>query len=147
MLPFWLTTSFLWVAVIVIALIVEAVTLDLNAIWFAVGALGSLIVSSIGGGLHMQLIVFIVISALLLVLVRPFARRILRPKGAATNADRIIGQQAMVTQTINNTLAQGEIRIFGQLWTARSTTDAEIPAGTLVRVKEIAGVKAIVEPV
>ncbi|MCF2670418.1 MAG: NfeD family protein [Butyricicoccus sp.] len=147
MLPFWLTGSFLWVAVIIAALIVEAATLDLNAIWFALGGLGGLIVTSVGGSLHVQLVVFVVISAVLIFLVRPFARRVLRPKGAATNADRIIGQEALVTQPINNTLSQGEIKVFGQLWTARAADGGEIPAGSLVRVREIVGVKAIVEKI
>lgn len=147
MLPFWLTGSFLWVAVIIAALIVETATLDLNAIWFALGGLGGLIVTSVGGSLHVQLVVFVVISAVLIFLVRPFARRVLRPKGAATNADRIIGQEALVTQPINNTLSQGEIKVFGQLWTARAADGGEIPAGSLVRVREIVGVKAIVEKI
>lgn len=147
MLPFWLTGSFLWVAVIIAALIVEAATLDLNAIWFALGGLGGLIVTSVGGSLHVQLVVFVVIAAVLIFLVRPFARRVLRPKGAATNADRIIGQEALVTQPINNTLSQGEIKVFGQLWTARAADGGEIPAGSLVRVREIVGVKAIVEKI
>ena len=147
MLPFWLTGSFLWVAVIIAALIVEAATLDLNAIWFALGGLGGLIVTSVGGSLHMQRVVFVVSSAVLIFLVRPFARRVLRPKGAATNADRIIGQEALVTQPINNTLSQGEIKVFGQLWTARAADGGEIPAGSLVRVREIVGVKAIVEKI
>ena len=147
MLPFWLTGSFLWVAVIIATLIVEAATLDLNAIWFALGGLGGLIVTSVGGSLHVQLVVFVVISAVLIFLVRPFARRVLRPKGAATNADRIIGQEALVTQPINNTLSQGEIKVFGQLWTARAADGGEIPAGSLVRVREIVGVKAIVEKI
>lgn len=147
MLPFWLTGSFLWVAVIIAALIVEAATLDLNAIWFALGGLGGLIVTSVGGSLHVQLVVFVVISAVLIFLVRPFARRVLRPKGAATNADRIIGQEALVTQPINNTLSQGEIKVFGQFWTARAADGGEIPAGSLVRVREIVGVKAIVEKI
>ena len=147
MLPFWLTGSFLWVAVIIAALIVEAATLDLNAIWFALGGLGGLIVTSVGGSLHVQLVVFVVISAVLIFLVRPFARRVLRPKGAATNADRIIGQEALVTQPINNTRSQGEIKVFGQLWTARAADGGEIPAGSLVRVREIVGVKAIVEKI
>ena len=147
MLPFWLTGSFLWVAVIIAALIVEAATLDLNAIWFALGGLGGLIVTSVGGSLHVQLVVFVVISAVLIFLVRPFARRVLRPKGAATNADRIIGQEALVTQPINNTLSQGEIKVFGQIWTARAADGGEIPAGSLVRVREIVGVKAIVEKI
>ena len=102
---------------------------------------------TVGGSLHVQLVVFVVISAVLIFLVRPFASRVLRPKGAATNADRIIGQEALVTQPINNTLSQGEIKVFGQLWTARAADGGEIPAGSLVRVREIVGVKAIVEKI
>ena len=92
-------------------------------------------------------VVFIIVSAIFMLLIRPFARRVLKPKGAATNADRILGEQAIVTQAIDNTQAQGEIKIMGQYWTARSADGAPIAQGSVVLVREIVGVKAIVESV
>ena len=93
-----------------------------------------------------QWIVFIVFSALLLVLVRPLCRRFLGSRQQATNADSIIGQTAVVTEPIDNVLETGAVKINGKIWTARSTTDAQIAIGTRVTVVEIRGVKAIVKP-
>ena len=73
----------LWVTVILVTVAVEAVTLSLNSIWFSVGGIAALIAASIGFGFGSQLVVFVLFSAALLVLVRPFCRRFLRPKGAA----------------------------------------------------------------
>ena len=143
----WLSDSACWVIVIVLALVIESISLNLNAVWFAMGGVGSLIAVALGAPVPVQWLVFIVVSAIFLILVRPFARRVLKPKGAATNADRILGEQAVVTQKIDNTLAQGEIKIMGQYWSARSADGAPIAQGSVVRVREIVGVKAIVEPI
>ena len=140
---FWLSDNACWILVIV----AEAITLSLNAVWFALGGVGSLIAASLGASVPVQWVVFIIVSAIFMLLIRPFARRVLKPKGAATNADRILGEQAIVTQAIDNTQAQGEIKIMGQYWTARSADGAPIAQGSVVRVREIVGVKAIVESV
>jgi membrane protein implicated in regulation of membrane protease activity len=63
-----------------------------------------------------------------------------------TNADRIVGQQGVVILEIDNQAAQGQVRINGQVWTARSQDPAPIPAGAQVEVVQISGVKAIVKP-
>ncbi len=136
---------FVWVAVIILGVVIEAFTLDLSAIWFAVGAVAALVAASIGLGLPAQLIIFVLFSAALLVLVRPFCRRFLRTKNEPTNADRIVGEPAIVVEEIDNMQATGEVKIFGQLWSARSADDSVIPAGAAVKVVAIRGVKAIVE--
>lgn len=143
----WLSDSACWIIVIVAALGIEAISLNLNAIWFAIGGLGGLIAASFRMSIPTQWIVFLVVSTIFLLLVRPFARRVLKPKGAATNADRIIGEQAIVTRAIDNTQATGEIKVMGQYWTARSADGTPIAEGETVRVREIVGVKAIVEPI
>lgn len=144
---FALSDSACWILVIVLALIVESLTLNLNAIWFAVGGLGSLIAASLRASIPMQWVVFILVSGTALVMARPVAVKMLGIKRTATNADRIIGEQAMVTTSISNASAQGEIKIMGLYWAARSADGSEIPEGAMVRVVEIVGVKAIVEPV
>lgn len=144
---FGVNSLYVWVAVIIIGVAIEAFTLNLSAIWFAVGAVAALLAGSIGLGLPEQLVIFVLFSALLLILARPFCRRFLRPKNEPTNADRIIGEPAIVVQDIDNMQETGEIKIFGQIWTARSVDDSLIPQGAAVRVIAIRGVKAIVEKV
>lgn len=144
-MPFEMNSLYVWVAVIIISVGFEAFSLSLSSIWFGVGALAALIAASIGLNLSAQLLIFVIFSAALLILVRPFCRRFLRSQGEATNADRIVGESAIVTEEIDNVQQTGAIKIFGQLWTARSTDDAPIPVGATVRVVEIKGVKAIVE--
>lgn len=126
---------------------VEAATFQLISIWFAVGALAALLTQTLGAQLLVQLLVFAVVSALMLALVRPMTRHLLRPKGARTNADRILGEMALVTEAIDNAHSLGAVKVFGQIWSARSADGAEIPAGEKVRICSISGVKAIVERV
>ncbi|MCB6366993.1 NfeD family protein [Intestinibacillus massiliensis] len=136
---------YIWVAALVVTVAIEAFTLNLTSIWFSVGALAALILASIGLSPLVQMVVFVVVSALLLILVRPLTRKFLRVRGEKTNADRIIGQQAIVTVAIDNALSQGEIKLLGQNWSARSQDNSKIAVGATVRVLSIAGVKAIVE--
>ena len=144
---FGIDSLYIWPAVIIISVAVEAFTLTLCGIWFAAGGVAALIAASLSVGLMGQWIVFIVFSALLLVLVRPLCRRFLGSRQQATNADRIIGQiPPVVTEPIDNVLETGAVKINGKIWTARSTTDAQIAIGTRVTVVEIRGVKAIVKP-
>lgn len=135
----------LWIAVILVTVALEAATLTLSSIWFSVGGIAALIAASLGFGFGSQLVVFVLFSAALLVLVRPFCRRFLRSRGAATNADRVIGQTAVVTEEIRNVDAVGAVRVFGQVWTARSADGTDYPAGMQVVVREIQGVKVIVD--
>ena len=147
-MPEWLGNSVvLWMLVIIASVAIEAFTLDLSALWFAFGGVAALLLASFGVGLMPQLIVFTVCSALLLLLVRPVARKLLKTGNTRTNADRILGEEALVTAAIDNIAMQGEIRLMGQVWSARSADGAPSPAGAKVRVREIVGVKAIVEPI
>ena len=131
--------------VIIACIVIEACTLDLTSIWFAVGAIAALIIMLLGGGLIPQLLAFAVAAAILLILVRPMTRRLLRPKGARTNADRIIGEPAIVVEEIDNVRGTGAVKIFGQVWSAQSLDQSVIPSGETVRIRSISGVKTMVE--
>ena len=123
----------------------EAITVGLVSVWFAVGALAGLFAAALGAGLWLQITVFLGVSALALALFKPMSGKFLRPKLSATNADRVIGASALVTETIDNSQAQGQVKVKGQVWSARSDQDVVIPAGRNVRVLRIEGVKVIVE--
>ena len=137
----------IWLIILVLFGIGEAVTVGLTSIWFALGALGALIVSQLGLGFWPQIITFIVLSALSMLLVRPFAKKFLRPGYSPTNADRVIGQTAVVTEQIDNLSGTGQVNVAGQIWSARSAHDVVIPRETEVRVLKISGVKVLVEAI
>ena len=125
----------------------EAVTVGLVSVWFAVGALAGLFAAALGAGLWLQVTVFLGVSALTLALFKPLSSKYLKPRVSATNADRVIGSAAVVTETIDNAQAQGQVKVSGQVWTARSAQNVVIPAGTDVKVLRIEGVKVMVETV
>ena len=135
-----------WLIAFIIFVVGEAVTMGLVAIWFAVGALGALAAAALGGGLWLQIAVFLILSALSLMLLKPLSRKWMAGhKAARTNADRVIGETALVTEDIDNTMATGQVQVDGQIWTARSAHGVVIPAGSRVKVLSIQGVKVMVE--
>ena len=144
---FGINTLYIWLAVIVLCVVIEALTLDLCAIWFAVGGVAALVAASLSLEVVTQLIIFVLFSAVLLVLMRPFCRRFLKTKKQPTNADRIIGETAYVTEQIDNIRETGAVKVLGAEWSARSRDDSIIPSGAKVKVVEIRGVKAVVEKV
>ena len=143
-----MSMSLFWLIAMVLFGVLEAVTVGLTSIWFALGSLGALIVSSLGFGFWPQFITFVVLSAISMALLRPIARKLLKPNYSATNADRVLGTTGLVTEEINNIAGKGLVNLSGQVWSARSSqADGVIPAGQEVRVLKIQGVKVIVEPV
>lgn len=139
-----MTLKVAWLALLILFSVGEAITVGLTSVWFAVGSLGALLCALAGGNMWLQIGAFLVLSGLTLALVRPLAKKFLTPGYSATNADRVIGQEAVVTQEIDNLRGQGQVNIAGQTWTARSQDDTVIPEGTLVRVLHIEGVKVFV---
>ena len=137
-----------WIAVVAAAAIVEAETCDLVAIWFVPGALISMIIALFGVDFWIQAVVFIAISAASLILFfTVFKKRIPKKKKHQTNSDALIDAKGIVEEEINNIHEAGSVKVRGLVWTARSASDdIIIPAGTVVRVVEISGVKLICEP-
>jgi len=136
----------LWLVLLVVFLIVEASTVTLVSLWFAAGSLIALFVSLLGGPLWLQLLLFLAVSTLSLLALRPVFRKFIRPKLTATNVDSVIGSTGLVTTPIDNVSASGQVKLGAMEWTARSTSGALIEAGTLVRVDRIEGVKVFVSP-
>lgn len=137
--------SIVWLVLMVLLLILEAATAGLTSIWFALGALAALIASLFGGALWLQLVWFFAVSVLTLWLTRPLALKYLNSRRVATNADRVIGAEAVVTEDIDNIAGSGAVHVDGHEWTARSGSGANIAKGAVVRVERIEGVKLIVD--
>lgn len=138
--------SIFWLAAVIILGVVEAITVGLVTVWFAVGALVALISSLFGGPLWLQILLFIVVTAVTLVTTRPLVKKYFG-KGShkATNADMVIGKDAHVTEAIDNLMGTGAVRCMGKEWSARSENDEAIAEGQTVTAVKIEGVKLIVK--
>ena len=100
------------------------------------------------GDIFLQLGVFIVTSTLLIFLTKPFVEKFTKKdKVAKTNAYSIIGKKGVVVQDINPTFGVGQVKVTGEVWSAKTTDGGTIEKGTEVEVIKIDGVKAVVEPI
>lgn len=141
----WAAIS-IWLVLTAIFLLVEASTVTMVSLWFAAGSLAALLVCLMHGPIWLQILVFILVSAVLLLLLRPLVRRYVTPKLTATNADAVIGSDGLVSVAIDNIAASGQVKLGGMFWTARSTSGDPIAEGTRVVVDRIEGVKVYVSP-
>ena len=133
-----------WLAAMVIFIIAEATTVTLVSIWFAVGALGAILIALLGGGLTLQVTVFLALAIVLLIFLRGAVRKHFAPRITRTNVDSVIGATGIVVTPVNNIAALGQIQVNGVEWSARSTDGTHIGAGALVKVDKIEGVKVFV---
>lgn len=139
--------SIVWVVLMVVFLVVEAATAGLTCIWFAVGSLAALIAALFDAQLWLQIVWFLVISFVTLYFTRPLVKKYVNSRSHPTNADMVIGKEALVTEDIDNVEATGAVSVGGKVWTARSADGGRIKSGAVVSVLRIEGVKLIVEPV
>lgn len=139
--------AFVWLGLVILFLIAEGATVSLVSLWFAAGAVVAMFAALLGAGAWLQTGLFLVVSGALLLMLRPIVRRYLVPKITATNVDSLVGATGLVTESIDNVTASGQVKLGAMEWTARSTTGENIPQGALIRVDRIEGVKVYVTPV
>lgn len=132
----------LWLTVFIILLVIELLTVGLFTIWFAGGALVALACAAAHVILPIQIVVFFAVSGVLLVLFRPMVQEKFNTKRTPTNADRLIGQKAVVKQQIDNLKSEGRVEVRGQDWAAYAADEDQIiPEGTEVVITEVTGVR------
>ena len=137
-------TVMYWLGAAAIFVVIEIITMGLTTIWFAGGALVGAVMAAFSLPLWSQIIAFVIVSVILLILTRPWALKYLNSRTVRTNADSLIGQTALVKETINNM----ERKVEGQIWTARSISDdVQLHEGQKVMIESISGVKVIVKPI
>jgi len=137
-------SSITWLALLGAFLIVEAATVALVSVWFAGGSAGALIASLLGGPVWLQITLFAVISAALLLALRPLSKHVLKKQEKPTNVDSIPGTLGRVTEEIDNIASTGRVKLGGLDWKACATGGENIAVGTLVRVDKVEGVKVYV---
>ncbi|MBR2527760.1 MAG: NfeD family protein [Blautia sp.] len=136
----------IWLMIVVVLVIIEAMTFGLTTIWFAGGALCAAVMSYLKYGIYPQLAVFFGASFFLLVVTRPLAVRFMKKGMPKTNVNSMIGRTAKVIERIDNLAQTGRVRVNDIEWKAQSVEDGKtIETGTIVEVKEVRGVRLIVD--
>lgn len=134
-----------WMVILIICIVIEVLTLGLTTIWFAAGALVAIFAALLYAPIFVQVILFLLVSLTLLFFTRPIAVKYFNRDRVKTNVESMVGRQAIVIGEIDNVQATGQVTVSGQEWSARSWDDkVRIPAGAVVVVVAISGVKLIV---
>lgn len=136
-----------WLCAMVVFVIAECATVTLVSIWFAAGSLAAIVVALLGGSLGLQVMLFLITAAALLICLRSVVRKYIHPRVTRTNVDAVIGKTCIVTTPINNIAALGQVKLNGMEWSARSTSGSHLNSGVLVKVDRVEGVKLYVSPV
>lgn len=133
-----------WLVLFVVLALFELVTVNLVSIWFSLGALITTFVSLVTDNLMIHLAVFTISSILLLLLTKPFVKKMKKRDVIPTNLDRVVGKVGVVTEKIEKD-GIGEVKVLGKKWSAYS--DKEVEENSKVKVLSINGVKLKVEEI
>ncbi|MCI8634739.1 MAG: NfeD family protein [Eubacterium sp.] len=137
----------IWLGIMILLLIIEAITVGLTTIWFAAGALVALIASMLGAGITVQALLFFAVSLILLFFTRPIAVRYINPQKIRTNYEDTIDKTVKITRCVNNKNSTGTAVLNGLEWTVRMQDDnIVLQEGALARVVAVEGVKLILVP-
>lgn len=138
---FWLIAAGLF-------FVIEIATVGFLVFWLGIGAILAMITSFITNSFVIQFVVFLISSTLLIIFTKPLINKFVKiPEEVKTNAYSIIGKRAIVVIPINNITGTGQIKIDGELWSAKSFNDENIPKNAEVEILDITGVKAVVKSV
>jgi len=135
---------YVWLILAGIFIIAEIVTMGFLIFWLGLGALCAMIVSFFTDNIIIQTAVFVITSTLFICLTRPLAKKLNKKDKKETNVNAIIGKKAIVLKDINPTLGVGQIKVDGQVWSAKCEDGTTIKQDTEVLILTIEGVKAVV---
>ncbi len=136
---------YVWTLSLILCVLMEAATAALTTIWFMPAGFLCLVLSLFNVPVPIQVIVYVIVAGLTLVMAKIILkRREKKVQKTPTNADRLIGERAVVTVAIDNLAAKGEVTVKGQVWSARSDAGETIDAGEQVTILRIEGVKLVV---
>ncbi|SHJ49205.1 NfeD family protein [Parasporobacterium paucivorans] len=133
-----------WLLLFAVFVLVEIFTQGLTSIWMAGGALAALAAAFAGADFVVQVVLFLLISAVLLLFTRPFAKKYVNGRSIKTNVDSLVGKTGRVSETIDNRKPAGTVYINGLEWMARSEEGDVIVKDSIVTIEKIEGVKLIV---
>lgn len=134
----------IWLIAVIVFAVVEGATYQIISIWFAFGAVGAMISTFFNASFTVQMVIFLLVSIICIVFTRPVFKKMLGNRIEKTNVDAIIGKEALVIEDIDNILSKGQVKVAGNVWSARSVDGSSIESDSVVSVEKIEGVKLIV---
>lgn len=139
----------IWLIVSGVFFVGEIFTAGFLVFWVGIGGIIAMITSIFTDNIVIQTSVFVISSALLLFLTRPFVNKYVDKDqdNVVTNAKSIVGRKAIVTEDIDPIKSSGLVKVGEEIWSAVSETQEFIPKETKVEILDINGVKAVVRPV
>ena len=138
------TAVIIWIVALIAFILAEAATSALVSLWFVGGSAAALVAALLQAPLWLQITLFFVVSAALLLALRPLAKKYAKPR-EKTNFDRIVGQLAVVTEQIDGLNGTGAVKVDGKEWSARMQDGSVAEVGAVVRILRVEGVKVYVE--
>lgn len=136
-----------WLIAAIVLVIIEICTAGFGALCFAIGAAFSALVSGLGGNLTWQIVVFVVVSLLTFIFLRPVVMRFLdkKSKDVKTNAEAIIGRKGVVSERIDAAQHTGRVAIDGDDWKAVSEDGSVIEKGADVEIIKLESIVVTVK--
>lgn len=137
----------IWLIASGVFFVIEIFTVGFLIFWLGVGALLAMIVSFFTSSIIAQTSVFVISSGLLIFATRPLVNKISKKDAVPTNVYSIVGKKAVVIEDIDWATGKGQIKSEGEVWSAKTKDQINIPKGSEVRIESIEGVKAFVTPI
>lgn len=137
----------IWLIASGVFIIIEIFTVGFLAFWLAISSLIAMLVSFITDSIIIQTAVFVISSAILMFATKPLMDKFAKQDKVSTNVYSIIGKKAIVIKDIDWASGEGQIKIEGEVWSAKTNEQVNIPKGTEVEIESIDGVKAFVKPI
>lgn len=135
-----------WLILAGLFLILEIFTVGFLVFWLSIGSLFAMLISFLTDNIIIQTAVFVISSGLLILITKPFVKKFTENDSTKTNVYSLIGKKAVVIEDIDWATGSGQIKFEGQVWSARTTEQVNIPKGTEVEIEKIEGVKTFVKP-
>ena len=137
----------IWLIAAAFFFVAEIITVGFFIFWLGIGALLAMLVSFITDSIIIQTITFAVTSSVLLFFTKPLAKKLTKSDNVATNSFSLINKQGIVTIDINPLEGTGQVKVNGEVWSAKTQNHLAIPKDTQIKVLKIDGVKLVVEQV
>lgn len=137
----------IWLIIAGLFIIGEMLTVGFLVFWLAIGSLVAMVVSIFApDAIILQTAVFVISSSLLILFTKPIVDKYITRKTVPTNIDTLIGKKAKVIVDINLLDGTGQVKVNGEIWSAKTNNEEIISQGTEVEILQVDGVKLLVEP-
>ena len=136
----------IWLIASGVFFIIEIFTVGFLIFWLGVGALIAMLISFLTSNIIIQTTVFVISSGLLIFATKPLVNKITKKEAVPTNVYSIVGKKGIVIEDIDWSTGTGQIKSEGEIWSAKTNEQINIPKGTEVEIESIDGVKVIVKP-